>query len=242
MSVTREHEWILIGCGLIAHADEILDIGEWDAMLRLLAEVVAEDERETWKGLLADQGAVEERFAELSPPAPTHHEAILRRCWAMALVDGGDSEIEATVYERIARALGVDDDDAARWREAWTEAALERAELVAGLAAAFANLDGHLDFNEAIHFDNLLERLPLPMGRRLELANLLHKPPKLAPLVSVLAGYAPDERVQVLHQLMPLVRASQRGGSEIAALLMLAEQVDVPRSTIEGLLGPRSAD
>ncbi len=241
MSITRVQEWVLIGCGLIAHADEIIDIGEWDEMLRLLAEVVSGDDAEVWKTLLADQDAVEERFASLSPPAAEHHEEILRRCWSMALVDGGDSEIEATVYERVARAVGADDAMATRWRERWTEQALHRAELTAGLAAAFANLDGELGFSEAIHFDNLLKRLPLPMGRRLELSNLLHKPPKLQPLATALAGLTTDQRVQVLHQLVPLVNASERGGREQRALHELAEKVDVPRATIDALLGGRQA-
>jgi len=241
MSVTRVQEWVLIGCGLIAHADEIIDIGEWDEMLRLLAEVVSGDDADVWKTLLADQDAVEERFASLTPPAEEHHEEILRRCWSMALVDGGDSEIEATVYERVARAVGADDAQATQWRESWTEQALHRAELTAGLAAAFANLDGELGFNEAIHFDNLLERLPLPMGRRLELSNLLHKPPKLGPLENALAKLTSDQRVQVLHQLVPLINASERGGREQRAFLDLAKKVGVPPATIEALLDGHQA-
>jgi len=236
MSVTPVQEWVLIGCGLIAHADEIIDIGEWDEVLRLLAEVAVEDEG-AWRALLADQDALEERFASLTVPAAEHHEEILRRCWSMALVDGGDSEIETTVFERIARALGTNDRQASAWREGWTQEALRRAELTAGLAAAFANLDGQLGFNEAIHFDNLLDRLPLPMGRRLELANLLHKPPKIKPLVEALGLLSPDLRIQVLHQLVPLVNASKRGGREQLALFDLAAKVEVPRATIEGLLG-----
>ena len=242
MSVTRVQEWILIGCGLIAHADEILDIGEWDEMLRLVSEVVSdEQDAAIWRALLADQDAVEERFAKLTPPSAEHFKEILRRCWSMALVDGGDSEVEATVYERVARALGADEVQVTTWREAWDKAALHRAEMTAGLAAAFANLDGELGFSEAIHFDNLLERLPVPIGRRLELATLLHKPPKLEPLANALAELSADERVQVLHQLVPLVNSSERGGREQAALYELAANVGVPRATIEALLGGGAA-
>jgi uncharacterized tellurite resistance protein B-like protein len=238
MTIAREHEWILVGCGLVAHADEIIDIGEWDGILRLLEEVFADDSfgADTWRTLLSDQAALEERFEALEPPPAETRREILRRCWSMALVDGGDTEIEVTVYERIARALGVDEEEATAWREAWSEAALDQARLVAGLAACLANLDGTIDFREAIHFDNLLERLPLPIGQRLDLAQLLHKPPRQEPLERALRALSEDERLQVLHQLMPLVRASERGGAEVDALLAIATRAGVEREHVVALL------
>src|SRR5690606_2742745 len=115
-------------------------------------------------------------------------EEVLHRCWKMALVDGTGSDVEETVHDRLARRLGVDEGHVADLRARWTDEATARSEIAAGLAAAFANLDGHLAFQEAIHFDNLLERLPLTMSKRLELGLLLHRPPPLDPLVTGLAG------------------------------------------------------
>ncbi|MCB9569413.1 MAG: TerB family tellurite resistance protein [Myxococcales bacterium] len=240
MSLKPEQEWLLVGCGLIAHADEILDMGEWDAALRLIDETIDGEDRDTWREIIADQDALEERFARLPPLDQGHHLEVLHRCWKMALVDGGDSEIEETVHDRIARALGVSEAEAALLRERWTREAIERAELVAGLAAVFTNLDGHLDFQEAIHFDNILERLPLSMGRRLELSNLLHKPPRLDPLADKLASLDADDRLATLHQLVPLVAASQRGGRERDAFFELAGRAKVPLAEAERLLNHES--
>jgi hypothetical protein len=32
--LTPEQEWTLVACGLIAHADDELEFGEWDQILR----------------------------------------------------------------------------------------------------------------------------------------------------------------------------------------------------------------
>lgn len=236
MSLTPEQEWLLVGCGLIAHADEILDIGEWDAALRLIDETLSGPDQATWQQILGDQSALEERFAELPPLAAERHEEVLHRCWKMALVDGTGSDVEETVHDRLARRLGVDEDHVAALRERWTGEAIARSEIAAGLAAAFANLDGHLAFQEAIHFDNLLERLPLSMSKRLELAQLLHKPPRLDPLIESLGALALDDRVAALHTLVPLIQASERGEQERALFLEIAARTGVPEGDAERLL------
>ena len=112
-------------------ADEILDMGEWDAALRLIDETIDGEDRDTWREIIADQDALEERFARLPPLDQGHHLEVLHRCWKMALVDGGDSVIEETVHDRIAHTLVVSEAEAALLRERWTREAIERAELVA---------------------------------------------------------------------------------------------------------------
>src|SRR5690606_23198427 len=215
VALTSEQEWILVGCGLIAHADEILDIGEWDEVVRYVGSALSEHDQLIWMEILSRQEQLERRFAVLPPLTDaTQQEDVLRRCWQMALADGTGSDIEASVHDQIARRLEVDLDRVARWRDAWTAQAHLRAELTVGLAAMFVNLDGHLDFHEAIHFDNLLERLPIPVGRRVELSELLHTPPTLEVLIERLLGLDLGERMKALHSLVPILRASRRGGRE----------------------------
>jgi hypothetical protein len=236
MALTPEQEWTLVSCGLIAHADEILDIGEWDEVLRYVGATLSEGDQQVWMEVLSNQDQLEHRFSELAPlPAGTEEE-LLRRCWQMALADGTGSDIEATVHDRIARRLGVDLDQAARWREIWTEQAHARAELTVSLAAMFVNLDGHLDFHEAIHFDNLLERLPIPVGRRVELSELLHTPPTFDSLVDRLLALDAGERVRALHSLVPLLRASRRGGRERELFFQLSRKVLGSQGDVERLL------
>ncbi|MEZ4450682.1 MAG: hypothetical protein R3B09_14465 [Nannocystaceae bacterium] len=240
MSLTPEQEWLLVGCGLIAHADEILDIGEWDAALRLIDETLSGPDRAVWQAILADQDALEERLTALPSLPAERHVEVLHRCWKMALVDGTGSDVEETVHDRLARRLGVDEGHVARLRAQWTDEATERSELAASLAAAFTNLDGHLAFQEAIHFDNLLERLPLSMSKRLELGQLLHRPPDLPPLGARLAALAVDDRMATLHMLVPLIQASERGGREREAFVEIAAAAGVSAHDAERLLDGES--
>lgn len=236
MALTPEQEWTLVGCGLIAHADEILDIGEWDEVLRYVGATLSEADQQVWMEVLSNQEQLEQRFGELSPLPSSKAEELLRRCWQMALADGTGSDIEATVHDRIARRLGVDLDHVARMREQWTLQAHARAELTVSLAAMFVNLDGHLDFHEAIHFDNLLERLPIPVGRRVELSELLHTPPTFDALVDRLLALDTGERMRALHSLVPLLRASRRGGRERELFFQLSRKVLGPQGEVERLL------
>ena len=239
MALTPEQEWTLVGCGLIAHADEILDIGEWDEVLRYVGATLSEADQQVWMEVLSNQEQLEQRFAELVPLPPNQAEELLRRCWQMALADGTGSDIEATVHDRIARRLSFDLDLVARMREAWTLQAHARAELTVSLAAMFVNLDGHLDFHEAIHFDNLLERLPIPVGRRVELSELLHSPPTFEALVERLMTLDTAERVRALHSLVPLLRASRRGGRERELFFPLSRRVlGSQPGEVERLLDP----
>ncbi|MBK7826606.1 hypothetical protein [Nannocystis sp.] len=239
MALTPEQEWTLVGCGLVAHADEILDIGEWDEVLRYVGSTLSEADQQVWMEILSDQDQLEQRFGELRPLPEGSGEELLRRCWQMALADGVGTDIEASVHDRIARRVGVDLDVVARWRETWTRQAHARAELTVSLAAMFVNLDGHLDFHEAIHFDNLLERLPIPVGRRVELSELLHSPPTFEALVERLMTLDTAERVRALHSLVPLLRASRRGGRERELFFSLSRKVlGSQPGEVERLLDP----
>lgn len=234
--LTPEQEWTLVACGLIAHADDQLEFGEWDHILRLIDANVDEEQVQVWLDLLGDRPALERRFSELEPLLPIVAEQLLERSWQMALADGAGSELEAMVHDRIAEKLGVDPDEAQRLREEWTRKAAKRAELIVSFAAALAHLDGQLDSAEAAQFDSLLERMPIPVARRLEFSMLLHAPPALDSLGSRLAALGEDERESVLYQLAPLVQASHRGERERGAFFELAMQAAIPRERAERLL------
>ncbi len=236
VALTPEQEWVLVGCGLIAHADDILEVGEWDQILRIVDARLADDEAERWLDLLMDRAALEKRFAELPPPLPTFSEELLDHCWRMALADGNGSEVEAAVHDRIADKLGVDGDQAAQLRETWTRKAADRAEIVVSFAAAMANLDGQLDSAEAVAFDSLVERLPLPVHRRVDLAGILYAAPGLDEVADKLRQMAIGDREAVLFELAPLVNASARGERERKAYLELAGLAAVPRDRAEKLL------
>jgi tellurite resistance protein len=235
-ALTPEQEWTLVACGLIAHADDMLEFGEWEQILRLIDASVDDEGLQPWLDMLGDRRALEKRFAELDPPLPFFAEELLERAWQMALADGSGTEVEAEVHDRLADKLGVSTEHASELRKTWTREAGERAELVVAFAAALANLDGRMDSAEAAQFDSLLERMPVSVARRVELAALLYAPPDLAELGRRLGGLGEDARETVLQEIAVLVDASSDGTRERAVFFELAERAAIPRERAERML------
>lgn len=234
--LTPEQEWTLVACGMIAHADDMLEFGEWDQILRLVDASVDDEQMQPWLDLLGDRPLLERRFAELPPPLPYFVEELLGQAWRMALADGSGSEVEAAVHDRIAEKIGVSPEQAQSWREIWTTEAATRAELVVAFAAALANLDGQLASAEAAQFDSLLDRMPVSVARRVELSMLLYSPPALDELGGRLAALDRDAREAVLYEVAPLVQASDRGDRERVVFYELAELAAVPADRARELL------
>ena len=139
MPLSPEQEWTLAACGLVAHADGIVEAGEWDRVLWMLDDRVGDDDASAWVTLLADRGRLQAHVDELAPPMPFFCEAILEKAWRMALADGEGSEQEAAVHDALAVKLGIGASDVASMRERWMTQAYRRSELVAGFAAILAN-------------------------------------------------------------------------------------------------------
>lgn len=221
---------------MIAHADDVLEVGEWDEIVRLVNARLDDEESEHWLGVLTDRGQLETHFAELPPPAPIFAEQLLRQAWRMALADGHGSDIEAAVHDRIAERVGVDGDAAQALRDDWNRRAAERAELVVAFAAALANLDGRMDPAEAVQFDALLERQPVGVSRRLQLAELLYNPPAIDALGDRIHGLDAEDKEAVLYDIAPFVSASHRGDREREVYFELAAKAAVSRDRAEAML------
>ena len=234
--LSPEQEWTLVACGLIAHADDMLEFGEWDQILRLIDASIDDEQLQPWLDMLGDRRALEQRFAALDPPLPHFAEPLLEQAWRLALADGSASEVEAAVHDRVAEKVGVTADRAQQLRERWNAEAAARAELVVGFAAALANLDGRMDHAEAAQFDSLLERMPISVASRVELASLLYAPPDVSELAGRLRELPADAREHVLYELAPLVQASHRGERERAAFMKLAELAAIGPERAEQLL------
>lgn len=237
MTLTPEQEWILVACGLIAHADGELKDGECDLILAMLDDRLPESEHTRWLDLLADHEVLRRTFAELPPPLPAFTEQTLERAWSMALADGEGSAAEVVVMEEIAAQLGVTAHELTGWRRQWSERAAELAEHIAAFAAVLIHCDGVLDQDEAAQYRALLERLPLAPGRRAALAdqNLLCAP-QLDHVGAHLAALPRDRRLSVLRAIAPLVPASSRPELGREFFLDLASFAAVPRDQALRLL------
>ncbi len=230
MVLSPEQEWTLVACGLIAHADGIIEVGEWDQALWMLDERLPAEEADTWLALLAHREALQVRLGELSLPPPFFAETILERAWRMALADGRASDEEVWVHDDLAARLGVDAEQTQQWRVQWGAQAQRRGEAVAAFAAMLANADGVADSGERAEFEEVVARLAVEESRRVELAALIDAPPALDEVVGRLAALTPEERAIAMVTLVPLVRSSFGGAAERELVLALAERVAISSS------------
>lgn len=237
MQLTPEQEWILVACGLIAHADGELKPGERDLILAMLDERLDDDDTGRWFALLGDLDGLRQAFDELPPPLPAFTETTLERAWAMALADGEASAAEVVVMEQIAAQIGVMPSELARWRRQWTEQAADLGEHIAAFAAVLIHQDGVVDADEIEQYRALLGRLPLTPARRLILArDYLARRPQLDHVGARLAALPRERRLAVLRAIGPLVAASSRPDISRDFFLELAAFAAVAREQALRLL------
>lgn len=236
MSLTPEQEWTLIACGLVAHADGVLKEGECDQVLAMLDERLPPDEHERWSRLLADRAALVSHVEELPPLLPLFHEPLFERVWAMALADGEVGDEELAVVDQIAARVGADPDELASWRDKWTADAALMAEHKASFAALLIHHDGTIDEAEAVRFQALIERMPVPAARRAAMLELLRAPPSLDHVGARLAALPRDRRVEILRAIAPLVSASHQEALGRSFFLDLAAQAGIDPTAASRLL------
>lgn len=236
MALSPEQEWTLVACGLVAHADGIVDDAEWGQVLFLLDERIDEAQLEPWVALLREETRLREHMQTLQPPPPFLAEAILEKAWRIALSDGEGSAAEAAMHDELAERLGVGTDEAASLRRTWTERAAKRAELVAGFAAILARLDGAVVPDEAKQFEALLGRLPLTEQRRNALRELLVDPPDADEIIGGLAALDPEDRHIVVLELVPLVHAAAVTERDHEMFFELAGRLGIARGEAEHML------
>lgn len=239
MHLTPEQEWILVACGLIAHADGEIKPGERDLILAMLDEHLDDAETRRWFELLGDLDGLYRCFDELPPPLPAFTELTLEKAWAMALADGEASAAEVEVMERVAAQLGVTPNELSRWRRQWTAQAADLGEHIAAFAAVLIHHDGVVDPAEKDQYLALLARLPLAPARRDALADeYLSRCPQLDHVGARLAALPRDRRFAVLRAIGPLVSASHRPELGREFFLELADFAAVPRDQALRLLLP----
>ena len=236
MPLSPEQEWTLAACGLMAHADGILDAEEFEQVLWMLDERIDSGDSEAWVKRLQDAAALEHHIAGLQLPPPLFSEDILSKAWRMALADGKGTDREVAVLERLAGMLGESAESVTQWRATWTEQARARAELIAGFAAHIAQADGQVSQAERETFDALLQRLPLHEGTAPALRNLLDEPPEMMMLVGGFAALPPEERRIAMLDLVPLVSAEGRDETARAAFVELAEAIAIDASEAQRML------
>jgi hypothetical protein len=236
MALSPEQEWTLVACGLVAHADEVVDDSEWEHVLFLLDERLRGADEQPWIELLSDRERLREHVGGLQPPPPLFTEEILEKAWRVALSDGVGSQAEARTHDAIAARLEVEASRAAEIRQQAAERAARRAELVAGFAAVLVGLDEAVAEEEAAQFEALLQRLPLAEARREVHRQSLADPPDVETILGGLTALEREDRRVVVLELVPLVHRAATTDRERALFFDLAERLGVTRGEAEQLL------
>ncbi len=209
MAVSPETEWVLIACGLIAHADGTLDGNEAERLMAMVDDQIPEDDYPEWLSVIGNKAELEARYAALPDPPPEQHRSLLEEAWTMAMVDGSRDTEELLVLTQIAERLGVDPMQLEFWREAWTRNEQEFATNVAELAAAVLGGGEALYEDDLSPFLNLIERLPTSQDERERLAGFATSPPSdTEALARRLAAMPRSRRVYALALVAPLAGAA----------------------------------
>lgn len=205
MAVSPETEWVLVACGLIAHADGSLDGNEAERLMSMVDDLVDGEDYADWLGLIGDKAALEARYAALADPPVDQHRDLLEQAWTMAMVDGERNAAELVVLARIAERLGVEPMQLNFWRDAWTRAEREFSQRVAQLAV-YVLAGGHALFeDDHSPYLDLLQRLPSSSTEREALEALATQPPTDESALSrSLAAIAKRRRVQAFRIVAPL--------------------------------------
>ncbi|NVB43152.1 TerB family tellurite resistance protein [Pseudenhygromyxa sp. WMMC2535] len=209
MTIPSETEWVLVACGLIAHADGNLDGAEAERLLSLIDDRIPAEDYADALALIADQRALEARYAALPDPPADQHRALLEEVWTMAMVDGSRDTPELLILARLAERLGVEPVQLEFWREAWTRAEREFAERVAELAGYCLGAGEPLFEDDHSPFLDLVERLPASLEERERLATMAHATPSDGGVIGrALAATPRARRLEAFRLVAPLIRNS----------------------------------
>lgn len=145
MALSLESQWTIVACGVMAHADGVLDGEECDLLLAMVEGEADAEEYSAWLSTISDRARLEEMLVQLPSPADSAHREILETAWTVAVADGERTDAEREALDRIATQLGVEGVQLEFWREAWTEGQHALAELVTDAACVVLAGDAPLD-------------------------------------------------------------------------------------------------
>lgn len=247
MPVSPETQWVLVACGLIAHADGEIDGNEAERLMAMVDDKIPADDYADWLGWIGDRAKLDELYASLPDPPADQHRNLLEEAWTMAMVDGTRNTQELLVLARLADRLGVEPMQLEFWREAWSTAEREFATHAA--ETALWSLAGGEALYEDDHspYLDLIERLPTSHEERARLRALAEPSSRPAAaeragldrdrLAHALAAMAKPKRIRLFKLVGPLVRDAASADAALERFQQLAKDAGLVSVPIDELLG-----
>jgi tellurite resistance protein len=236
MALSLTSQWTLVACGVMAHADGVLDGEECDRLLAMVEDEADGEEYSEWLAVLGDARRLEQLLEEL-PPAPSDdHREILENAWTLAIVDGERTDPEAAALERIAGRLGVESVQLEFWREAWTEGQTTFARNVTEALVVILGGDAPVADDDRKLLTEFVWRLPTSNEHREELAATVGEARDKEAVARELTALPRRRRQWLLRLLAPTAHASARPDDASRRFIELADAVGVDRNRAEALL------
>jgi uncharacterized tellurite resistance protein B-like protein len=232
--MSPESEWVFVVCGLIAHADGVLDGDECDRLLSMLDETLSGDEYGEWLARLGEPQALVQRLTELPTPPAERHRDLLEQAWQMALIDGERCDAEIAVLEGIAERIGVDSVQLGFWREAWITGERAFSELAANVAVAI--LGTPLRTDDRRLFGEFVSYLPTGDSHRTSLRGLGAGTVEVAEVTRALAAQPRKQRTRLLRLVASLPYAAVEGEAACARFLAFSGASGLSDDEIEDIL------
>ncbi|MEM6296581.1 MAG: TerB family tellurite resistance protein [Myxococcota bacterium] len=237
MALSLESQWTLVACGVMAHADGVLDGEECDRLLSMVEDEADGEEYSAWLATISDSARLEEMLRQLPEPPAEAHREILENAWTIAVVDGERSDSEATALERIATRLGVESVQLEFWREAWTTQQHDLAEVVVAAACVVLAGDAPVPSEDRAHIRELAYRLPTAEDHREELVASTAIPHDSEAVARSLRGIPKRRRQWLIKVLADLPGRTSRREDALVRLRSLGTDAGLSAAILTSLLG-----
>ncbi len=169
MALSLESQWTVVACGVMAHADGVLDGEECDQLLALVEGEADAEEYSAWLSTISDATRLSEMLEQLPPVPQTAHREILETAWTLAVADGERTDSEHSALETIAARMGVESVQLEFWREAWTQGQRDLAELITDAACVVVASSAPLTGDDRTIVRELIRDVPTSDAHREEL-------------------------------------------------------------------------
>lgn len=237
MALSLESQWTVVACGVMAHADGVLDGEECDLLLAMVEGEANAEEYSAWLSTISDRARLEEMLAQLETPPQAVHREILETAWTVAVADGERTDAEQEALSRIATHLGVESVQLEFWREAWTEGQHALAELVTDAACVVLAGEAPLDSDGRTVIRKLGRTVPTTDAHREELVGATAIPKNAEDIGRRLRGIPKRRRQWLIKTLAGVPGQTPRREDAQRRLQALGESAGLSDEILKSLLG-----
>lgn len=210
MALSSTSQWTLVACGIVAHADGVLDGAECDRLMSLVEHEADADEYATWLGTISDAEELEQMLETMDPPPVEDHRDILEEAWTLSIIDGDRCDAELAALERIANRLGVEPVQLEYWKEAWNTAQRDLAQTATAALHLLLSGGSAVPEDERGLVEDVVHQLPTTHQHRGQLIRSANKPVDADDVRRRIGALGRRKRNWLLHLIAPATKRSSR--------------------------------